>query len=100
PISDQRTQLRPDMGVEGMPFDDLDVIDAELSRPPIEPKHAIARIADIADDYLYASGALDRSARQNRLVRAAAGAPNAPELEHANGFHRLGAAWGSGPRSR
>src|SRR5262249_51299167 len=100
--TDERAKRRPDRTVEGVPLDDFLVDDPEIPCAAIECEYPVARVADVADHGLDTARALQRGARENRLVRAATGAPHAAELEDPNVLHRIGAravcGYGTWPR--
>jgi len=97
--ADERTKGRPDRGVEGIPLDDFLIVDAQIPCTAIEREDRVSRVADVADDGLDTADARQRGAREDRLVRATAGAPDAAEFENPNILHRIGARAACGYRA-
>src|SRR6185503_18492005 len=87
-------QRGPDAAIEGAPLDHFRVVDAVLAGAVADGEGAVARVADVADGDLDARiGAL--GAEQDRLLRSAARAAGAPQLQHTySSVHRaVTSAW-------
>src|SRR5262249_40049111 len=81
----QLAQRRPDGDIEGTALGDFHVVDAEPRGAFGDAEGAVAGVADVAHrDGKAPVGAL--RAEQNGLLRSAAGAADAAQLENTDGF--------------
>src|SRR5438552_3439541 len=65
-----------------MPLSQLDIVNAERSGCPVDVEHRVAVVADVADGHRKPARIGPGRAEQNRLLRPAACAEDAAELEN------------------
>ena len=71
-------------GIERMAFAQLDVVDRQRGRLRVDAEDGVAVVAEVADGDRESRGIGARGAEQDRLLRAAAGAADAAQLQNAN----------------